>query len=251
MLRAPVTLLKPEHLDPAEVPYVDRLNEAATFLGANRPLIVDGANFRSSKLAWQLKTYQSALLYRTVSLFDGAAGAINQTSPLVSLLAGRALMETVALQGELLAETSRALEIHDLCGFKIWLVTRIFATRDKDLLALSSETISTPATNIMTIMKHFEAGVDGPDGFGEIYDRLSEYCHPNGLGHHFMFGKLDTQAHTMTYSDEQGRKREFGLLLTALASIHFVVDWLPLFEEQVQALIERDLRLRNSASKPA
>lgn len=236
MLLAPRKLIKPWHLTEDECLLVDRVNECAAKVADARPEAVTGSDGGPTR-AWKWRTYQVALLYRTVSLFDGAAASIAAESPLVALIAGRALMETIALLGELEVKTRAVLNGGSVESFDQWLFQRIFATRDEAFLNLADEGMpSTKATSILTIMKHFELHIPDAAGYQEVYDQLSEFCHPNAFGHHFMFGRLDRAAHTMRYSEAQDPVSNFGLLLTAMVSIEFVAELLPTFETQFKAV---------------
>ncbi|MGE7473262.1 hypothetical protein ACQKLX_27795 [Bosea sp. NPDC003192] len=238
MIRPRPLLAKPEFLSSEEASVVDRINKGLLRVAAARSEKVKGADYLASKLAWKVKTYQNGLLYRTVSLFDGCVAAMGASSPVVAMLASRALLETVALLGELLLKTRKALQQRDFEAFGAWLFQRIFATRDEAMLAQYGEIPSTRAVNIVTILSGFESKYPDVSGLREIYDQLSEFCHPNSMGHHFLFGNLDTQNHTMSYDDVQDKESTFALILTALCVIEFVEDWLLEFDQHVSALKE-------------
>ena len=53
---------------------------------------------------------------------------------------------------------------------------------------MAREAPETKAVNILTYIDRFDKRAEG---FRGHYDILSERCHPNALGHNFMFGKLD------------------------------------------------------------
>ena len=59
-------------------------------------IVVEGP-LAEAKLAWKVTTYTEALLYRTIMLASGCVLNWNAGNFLCSVLAARALIETVAL----------------------------------------------------------------------------------------------------------------------------------------------------------
>jgi hypothetical protein len=51
---------------------------------------------------------------------------------------------------------------------------------------------------------------------------LSERCHPNSLGHNFMFSKLDRTDGTVRFCDERAPTRNGKMILAALAPLALV-----------------------------
>jgi hypothetical protein len=57
------------------------------------------------------------------------------------------------------------------------------------------------------------------EGFRGHYDMLSERCHPNSLGHNFMFSKLDRSDGTVRFYDEREPARNGQMILGALVPL--------------------------------
>lgn len=205
---------------------MEYLNASVGRLQALRAVEINVAGpFARSKLAWKLATYQHALLHRIVALMDGVAVTWNAKSTLACILAARAVMESFAIFAWL-EEICKLLAAEDLAGLDALAQNGIFATRDA---VLTGETPELQARNILGYIDKFDKRAEG---FRGHYDSLSERCHPNALGHNFMFGQLNTTNDTVTYSAERHPERNRQLILTALAM-------LPLTE----AIIERLYRL--------
>ena len=52
----------------------------------------------------------------------------------------------------------------------------------------------------MNVLKVIDTFYKEAKGARAHYDRLSEMCHPNSLGHHMMFGSLDKRQATVSFS---------------------------------------------------
>lgn len=167
--------------------------------------------FARSKIAWKLATYQHALLHRIIALMDGVGVTWNAKSTLACILAARAVMETFAIFAELENQARKLLADEDLGGLDALAQNGVLATRDPKMVA---ETPEIQARNILGYIDKFDKRVQG---FRGHYNELSERCHPNALGHNFMFGKLDTTTGTVEYSAERNPQRNRQLILAALA----------------------------------
>jgi hypothetical protein len=103
--------------------------------------------YEFSKIAWQIAILQQALLYRIVALATATAKNWNYGNVLGSVLAARALLETIALMHSIVPklvefhEKGQHKELHD------YTVNATFATRDEELRREAPELV---ATNIKT-----------------------------------------------------------------------------------------------------
>ena len=70
--------------------------------------------------------------------------------------------------------------------------------------------------SVLTYIDKFDKRVEG---FRGHYDMLSERCHPNSLGHNFMFSKLDRTDGTVRFCDEREPARNGQMILAALAPL--------------------------------
>ncbi len=178
--------------------------------------IVVSGRFARSMIAWKLATYQHVLLHRTIALVDGTALAWNARSTLSAMLSARAFMETLAVLAELERQVTTLLAKEDLGGLDALAQQGIFSSRDE---AWIKEFPQTKATNILTYIDKFDRGAEG---FRGHYDRLSERCHPNSLGHNFMFSQLDRTDGTVRFCDEREPARNGHMILGALVPLPLV-----------------------------
>jgi hypothetical protein len=186
---------------------LDRLNQLrAVEIAATGP-------FARSKIAWKLASYQHALLHRLMALMDGAAVAWNNRCTLAAILSARALMETLAVFAELEQRVARFYAAEDLGGLDALAQNGVFASRDPEWV---KEYPETAAVNVLTYINKFDKRAKG---FRGHYDILSERCHPNSLGHNFMFSKLDRTDGTVRYFDEREPVRNGQMILAAIAAL--------------------------------
>jgi hypothetical protein len=80
-------------------------------------------------------------------------------------------------------------------------------------------------------------------GFRGHYDRLSERCHPNALGHNFMFSKLDLTDGTVRFCDEREPERNGEMILLALAPVPMVEPLSAGLDELIEKVSHLDHRL--------
>jgi hypothetical protein len=74
----------------------------------------------------------------------------------------------------------------------------------------------TTAVSVLTDIHKFDKRAEG---FRGHYDMLSERCHPNSLGHNFMFSKLDRSDGTVRFYDEREPARNGQMILGALVPL--------------------------------
>ena len=198
ILRVPTSFVWDDRLPEAEKATIDRLNASIARLNELRATEINIAGpFARSKIAWKLATYQHALLHRVIALADGTALAWNAHSTLSAILSARALMETIAMFAELERKVAAFLAKEDIGSLDALAQQGAFASRDEEWI---KEFPETKATNILIFVDKFDKRAKG---FRSHYDRLSERCQPNSLGHNFMFSALDRTEGSTRYSDER------------------------------------------------
>jgi hypothetical protein len=181
-LKEPAHFKWDDRLTEADKDLVGDLNNSLERLNGLRAVEINvSGKFARSKIAWKLVTYQHVLLHRLVALMDGAAVAWNGHRTLSAILSARALMETFAVLAEFERRVERLLKAEDLGELDALAQQGIFASRDPDWI---KDNPGTAATSVLTYIDKFDKRIEG---FRGHYDRLSERCHPNSLGHNFMF----------------------------------------------------------------
>ncbi len=169
-----------------------------------------------SKLAWKVATYQQPMLYRVVALGSGIALNWNARKLICTYLSARALIETLAVLLEFDSQLQQLLEKDDLASIDELVMKSSFGGRDEDLMKEHPDFIT---TNVLTSIDRIDR--DLLRGLRRHYDRMSERCHPNSLGHHQFFGNLDTEAGVVTYSEVHKLQRHLNHILAAAVLLGF------------------------------
>ena len=154
---------------------------------------------------------------------DGAAVAWNDRCTLSAMLSARAMMETLAVMAEFERQVTRLLREENLGELDALAQKGTFASRDPEWIKENPES---QAVSVLTYVDRFDKRAEG---FRRHYDMLSERCHPNALGHNFMFSELNRTDGTVRYCDEREPARNGQIIMAALAP-------LPLAESIRQAL---------------
>jgi hypothetical protein len=237
-LKEPTHLVWDDRLTEADKKLVGELNASLGRLSGLRAVEINvSGKFLRSKVAWKLATYQHVLLHRLVALMDGAAVAWNNRCTLSAMLSARALMETFAVMAEFERQVARLLKEADLGGLDALAQNGIFASRDPDWIKENPET---QAVSILTYIDKFDKRADG---FRGHYDMLSERCHPNSLGHNFMFAKLDRSDGTVRFCDEREPARNTEMILAALAPLPLVESIAARLDELIEKVSDLQHRV--------
>jgi len=220
-----------ERLTEADKALVAELNASLDGLNRGRAVEINATGpFLRSKIAWKLAVYQHALLHRIVALMDGAAVAWNNACTLSAILSARALMETIAVMADFEDRVGELLTSEDFGALNALVERGTFASRDPEWI---NEFPDTKAVNALTYVNKFDKQAPG---FRGHYDILSERCHPNSLGHNFMFAELDTSDASVCFSDERYPERNGQMILAALAP-------LPLVESMMTRLADLTMKV--------
>jgi hypothetical protein len=216
-LKTPNHIIWDERLTEDDKKFVAKLNASLDRISELRADEINVlGTFARSKIAWKLATYQHVLLHRTIALVDGVAVAWNARTTLSAILSARAFMETFAVMAELEVRVARLLAEEDLGGLDGLAQNGVFASRDEKWIKEHPETA---ATNVLTFINKLDKRAEG---FLGHYDILSERCHPNSLGHNFMFAKLDRSNGTVSFCDESEPARNGQMILAALAPLPLI-----------------------------
>jgi hypothetical protein len=147
-----------------------------------------------SKIAWKAAVLQQALLYRTIELGGGCAKMWNYGNVLCSVLAARALLETIAVTLDFEVKLQEHCKTRNFQTLDQLITSHTFATRDAGFLAEAPELA---AKNVLTYIDRLERKMPL---IRKHYESLSEWCHPNSNGHYFTFGSLNRETGSVRFS---------------------------------------------------
>jgi hypothetical protein len=205
-------LLWDERLTEADKAQVAELNGALERINERRAIEINvSGHFARSKIGWKLAVHQHGLLHRVVALMDGTAVAWNNRCTLSAILSARALMETLAVMAVFADRVADSFAAEDLGTLDALAQQGTFSSRDPEWLKEAPET---KAVNVLTYIDKFDKRAPG---FRGHYDILSERCHPNSLGHNFMFSRLDRSDGPVRFFDERHPERNGQMILAGLA----------------------------------
>lgn len=159
---------------------------------------------------------------------------------LCSVLAARALLETIALALDFEKNLQNHVSTKDFEKIDELITLHTFSTRSGNMLAEKPEL---KAENVLNHIDRLEKTMPGIRGH---YDFLSEWCHPNSAGHYFTFASLDRSTGTVSLSD---RKLYGKDLLTAIFGVYLMLGLIELAMERLDSLI-RTIAQVHSAAHP-
>ncbi|MBY5416204.1 hypothetical protein [Rhizobium leguminosarum] len=231
VLRDPHPLLWDARLRAADVDIVAKTNAAALRLSDGRAVEINAAGpYLKSKIAWKLAVYSYGLQHRLVNLADGIAICWNAQNTLGAFLNARALIETVAVVCHFEETLCRDFRNRDLTAINAFVDNGTFATRDPELVAFSP---GIEARNILTSINKLDKGLPGVRAH---YDRLSERCHPNAMGHVRMYSELNREDASVNFRGELHAEANAAAVLSAYAI-------LALGESRLQSLHDLTLQV--------
>jgi hypothetical protein len=211
-LREPSPFMWDERLREKDKRLVAELNGALARLNERRAVEINvSGHFARSKIAWKLAVHQHGLLHRIIALIDGTAVGWNNRCTLSAILSARALMETIAVMAVFADRVADSFAAENLGALEDIAQRGTFSSRDPEWLKDAPET---KAVNVLTYIDSLDKHAPG---FRGHYDMLSERCHPNSLGHNFMFSKLDRSNGSVRFFDEREPQRNGQMILAALA----------------------------------
>lgn len=214
---AAIQLNTPSDLKEDDATLIKEINAGLSRLKAQRvdQIEVEG-RLIELKLAWKLAVYREAVLWRIVALTESVALNWNSDNIVGSYLPARALIETSALLLDLEYELKKHIDAHDITALDALLNSRTFATREKQWVEKGP---ASAAINVLTLIDRMDKRTNS--GIRRLYDLMSERCHPNYLGHHQMYGTLDIETGTTSFSEKKDidRHRHAILGATVLMSV--------------------------------
>lgn len=227
-----------DDIAPRDAEALTSINDEIVRLAKRRRSTISVAgHLARSKIAWKIETFAEAVLYRIVALAEGTALSWNEAMPLPAFLCTRALVETVALLVDFEGRVSKLLNAEDLKGLDELTMNRIFSSRDEEWLKQS------PEFKTVNVLTHIEKLDKLLPGALDHYNRLSERCHPNSLGHHQMFTTTDYSNGTVTY-DARKAMRDVPAIIAGLTLLAVAEHSL----KELSALFERVSELHHRTS---
>jgi hypothetical protein len=224
----------PNRLNSDDVELINGVNEALSRLRARRlPIIEIEGRYLDSRLAWKVGTYREGVLYRIVALGESLALNWNVQNMLGCCLPARALMETSALLLDFEHELRKSVAASDLDAVNDLVTNRHFATRDKKWLEAHPQA---EAVNVLTLIDKLDKRL--VKNARRVYDLLSERCHPNYLGHHAMFGTLDTRTGTTEYSESKDLEGNSHAIFACMALIRLVEKCIGRLETEIDRVAD-------------
>ena len=125
----------------------------------------------------------------------GCADAWNSGNIVCSMLAARALLETIVLCSFIRDEVEKFTAANDIEAIEKLANEQLFSTKDEGVIAGG---FGHKAKSILTYVDRFEKKIPG---IREHYEFISEWCHPNGSGHLFTYGEINKQDGTVHFAE--------------------------------------------------
>jgi hypothetical protein len=163
--------------------------------------VVVSGPLTESKAAWKCAVLQQALLYRVTMLARGCADEWNGGNVACSMLAARALLETIVLSSFIRDEAEKFVDARDIEAIEKLFNEQLFSTKDARVIA---DGFGHKARSVLTYVDKFEKKIPG---LRDHYEFISEWCHPNGSGHVFTYGEIDKQNGTVHFAEATPRAR--------------------------------------------
>ena len=215
---------------------VERFNACLErLLGRRKNEISVSGPLTESKTAWKFAILQQALLYRVTMLARGCADAWNDGNIVCSMLAGRALLETIVLCNFIREEAEDFVAASDIEAIEKLANEQLFSTKREEMIAGG---FAHKAKSILTYVDKFEKKI--PD-IREHYEFISEWCHPNGSGHLFTYGEINKKNGAVRFSEATPRVRGIqGHVMACFMLILFMEPIMAAFDEIIPKVSEID-----------
>jgi hypothetical protein len=226
---------------------VERFNTCLKRLLSRRKneLVVCGP-LTESKTTWKCAVLQQALLYRVTLLARGCADEWNGGNVVCSMLAARALLETVVLSNFIRDEAEKFVEAGDIEAIERLANEQLFSTKDEGFIAGG---FGHKAKSILSYVDKFEKKIPGIRDHCEF---ISEWCHPNGSGHLFTYGEVNKQDGSVRFSEATQRVKGIqGHIMGCFMLILFMEPIMSALDEIIPKVSEIDPNVGPWISDPS
>jgi len=169
---------------------------------------IDAADYVDSKTAWKFACLHQALAYRVVDLAEATIFLWANKRWLMSVIAARSVLETIALAHHVVSITETAVEAKDIAKLDEIVMQQTFSQKTGEH--------GLPATNVLTAIDRLAKYATDARGY---YDALSEFTHPNSNGHYFFYSELDTDQHVTKFSRGNDGLGTFKRIAPALVTL--------------------------------
>jgi hypothetical protein len=215
---------------------VERFNACLErLLSRRKSEIVVSGPLTESKTAWKCAVLQQALLFRVTMLARGCTDAWNNGNIVCSMLAARALLETIVLCNFIRDEAEDFADAGDIEAIEKLANEQLFSTKREEMIAGG---FGHKAKSILTYVDKFEKKIPG---IREHYEFISEWCHPNGSGHLFTYGEINKQNGSVRFSEATERVRGIqGHIMGCFMLILFMEPIMAAFDEIIPKVSEID-----------
>ncbi|CAH2600559.1 conserved protein of unknown function [Rhodovastum atsumiense] len=203
----------------ADWPAIQELNAVFARLQARRkPTLPREGDLLKSKAAWKLAVFEQAILHRILALVSGTTALWDARNPLGAALCARSLLESGAIVLEIERQIRRLLGRGDLAGIDACLTERGFASNPDGWIEQARKARGPD------LLKMIDEAEKVSPGARFYYDRLCEIAAPEATGQHAVFGSLDKNGTSATFSEDESLEPSTFLLILGAAKIVAAVE---------------------------
>jgi len=185
----------------------ERLDEANSlleyFLSKRQPVITRQTLPISTPLGLNLQGYLQLTVHRVVDLCEGICESWNSRRPSAAFVLVRAVVENAVAFNDVTEHIASSVKRKDLDEITPLIERRLFG--GKGIQA------SYPVPNILTSVNKIAKSIPL---FRFVYDEMSEYVHPNFNGMMGLYGIIDAEAISVTFTHSKACQRMPELLVT-------------------------------------
>lgn len=172
-----------------------------------------GGDESEAFVGWMIDALGQAHLHRCIALAEGCIENWNRGAALPALLCARALLETAAFLFDLQRQLTIKRDDGGYSEMGALAMARTFATRDK------ARVNEKPAFLAKSVLSSIQSISAVEPLAVELYELLSEVCHPNHLGH-AIFGAYNSTSRRVEFNGEHADVYFQGVLHALQMLVH-------------------------------